>query len=116
MKGKVLKIVLIMALITTMVFADFLMVGYNIVQAVSTTNVENVDFDAYLKEENGNTYQKQVNVQQGDVLVLSMAVKDGGVLKEGKIKIENANFKIKEIENQYIKSINTATNEIELKS
>ena len=106
MEKKVLKTILAIMLIVTLAMADVIFLGFNIVNAMSTTNVANVEFDAYFNE---NTAQ----IQKGNNLTLKIAVKDVGTLKDAKLKIENENFKLKEIQNQWIKDINTAENEIE---
>ncbi len=106
MEKKILKTVLAIVLIITLAMADVIFLGYNIVMAASTTNVENVEFDTYFNE-------KEASIQKGNTLTVKLAVKNTGTLKDAKIKIENANFKLKEIQSQWIKSINTTENEIE---
>ena len=107
MEKKILKPLLAIMLIITLTLADVIFLGSSIVNAMSTTNVENVEFDAYFSE-------STAQIQKGNNLTLKIAVKEAGTLKDAKINIENANFKLRETKNQYIKSINTAENEIEL--
>lgn len=77
------------------------------------TNVDNVKYDVFIKREDGRAYETEANVSEIQTLVVNVRVKNQGVLKDAKIKIENANFNIiKEIENEYVKSIEN--NEIEL--
>ncbi len=106
MERKIFKTMLTIMLIITIAMADVIFLGYNVVSAISTTNVGNVEFDAYFNE-------KQASIQKGNILTLKIAVKDAGTLRDAKVKIENANFKLKEVQNQWIKNINTAENEIE---
>lgn len=108
MKEKIFKITLVCVLIMTLTMFDFIALGHSIVIAMdnATTNVKNVDFDVQSNE--------KANIAQGDKLTFKIAVKEVGVLKNGKIKIENANFNIQPVQDQYIKAINTDTNEIEL--
>lgn len=122
MKEKILKIILIFILIMTLIMADFIIVGQSIVIALAegsellnvTTNVNNVEFNAYFKDGNTSTYNKQSIVSEGDHLVLMVTVKEVGALENGKIKIDNSNFRLQEVQNEYIKNINIDTNEIEL--
>ena len=103
---------LVFCLIMTIAMADFIMLGANISIAITESNIENVEFDGYLKQEG------EVQIAEEQVLGLEVKVKDQGVLNNAKIKIENANFELlkDKIQNSYIKNINTQTNEIELNS
>lgn len=108
MKEKIFKTIVVCILIMTLTMFDFITLGQHIVIAMddSTTNIRNVDFSVHFNEKS--------NIQQGDSLIFNIEVKETGVLKNGKIKIENANFNFQPIQDQYIKNINTDTNEIEL--
>lgn len=122
MKKKILKISITLLLISTFILTDFLSVGYGIVNAVyeelenqkTATNEKNVEFDAYFLSNGNKTHYKENNLDEKDTLVLSINVKNKGVLNDAKIKIENANFAIEKVEDKYIKDINTETKEIEL--
>lgn len=122
MKEKMLKTILIAILIMTLTMADFVVLGQSIVIALTeeleyqgvTTDIKNVEFDAYFKDDDVKTHSKQSIIKQGDNLVLDIIVKEVGVLEEGRIKIENSNFKLQPTENQYVKNVNTDANEIEL--
>ena len=107
MEKKILRAILAIALIITLAMADVILLGYNVVKAISSTNIANVEFDAYCNNE-------QSIIQKGETLILKIAVKESGLLKDAKINVENANFKLTEVDNQYVKSINTSTGEIEL--
>ena len=107
MGRKILKTILAVLLIITLAMVDVIFLGYNVVTAISTTNVENVEFDAYFNEE-------VMPIQKENTLTLKIAVKESGLLKDTKIKIENANFKLTETQNQYIKKVDVLKNEIEL--
>ena len=106
MERKIIKPILARMLIITLTMADIILLGYNAVSALSTTNVEKVEFDA-------NFNAETAKIQEGATLNIQLAV-TSGLLKDGKIKIENANFKIKEVESKYIKNVNTIENEIEI--
>ena len=122
MGEKVLKIILVSILIMTLTLVHFIVVGQNIVIALTdeqnvqgfATNIDNVRFDVYFKDNEAKVYDKQSLITHGDNLFLNIMVKEAGVLEEGKIKIENSNFRLQETQNQYIKSINVENNEIEL--
>ena len=117
MKEKILKTILVSMLIVVLTIFDFILLGQNIAIAISeeiesATNVRNVEFAAYLKEDS-NSY-----VTEEQTLMLAINVKEKGVLNEGKIQIENANFTIlkDKVQDTFIKNINDQTNEIELNS
>lgn len=122
MKEKILKTILISILIMTLTMADFIILGQSVVIALTeeleyqgvTTDIKNVEFDAYFKDDDVKTHSKQSIIKKGDNLVLDIIVKEAGVLEEGRIKIENSNFKLQPTENQYVKNVNTDANEIEL--
>lgn len=122
MKEKILKTILICVLVMALTMVDFIVLGQNIVIALTeqleyqgvATDIKNVEFDAYFKDEDIKTHTKQSVIKQGDNLILDIIVKEAGVLEEGRIKIENSNFKVQPTENQYVKNVNTDANEIEL--
>lgn len=126
MKEKILKIILVSILIMTLAMFDFILLGQNIAIAIAegleeqqkTTSVENVEFDAYLKQGEYNVHEKEAQISSEEILILDINVKKRGVLNNGKIAIKNANFKIQKdkIQNNTIKNINLETNEIELNS
>ena len=126
MGRKVLQVLIVLILIMLLTGTNFIFTGYNIVLAVSenlvqtnkTTNVQNVDFDAYFKQECSFVNEKNVNICGERTLILYINVKDKGMLSNAKILIDNANFEIarEDIENQYIKQINMQEGKIELNS
>lgn len=124
MKNKVFKTIIVLILILLLTMTNFVLVGYNVVIAVSdnlegqdnTTNIQNIKFDAYLMLDNSKTYEKQIDMMLNDTLILYICVKDKGILNDAKIQINNANFKIikEEVQNSYVKDINEETSEITL--
>lgn len=73
-----------------------------------------IEFDAYFKENGANKHTKTLNVEgEEEELYLSLKV-GAGYLSNAKIKIENANFKLKVpvTKTNIIQSINPETNEI----
>ena len=124
MKGKILKSVVVLTVLITMLMANIVMLCYQIVEAVYeeletqniTTNIRNIDFDAYFLNEGVKSHVGQTNLTEVKNLVLNVNVKEAGSLNDAKIKIENANFEIlkDQVNNQYVKNINLDTNEIEL--
>ena len=126
MKEKILKLVTVISLIITLTSLNVIFLSYNVVMALADgleaqnndTNIANVKFDAYFKTEGGNTYYKQSNISDEQYLYINVNVVDKGSLENSKIKINDANFKIKDvaISNAFIKNINNETNEIELNS
>lgn len=120
MKGKLLQKATALILVLCMTMVNFLFVGANIVYAVSEKEVSveggKVKFDAYFKDSQGNKiYTKDANITEGATLYATIKL-ESGVLKDAKIKIENANFKLpNSIENGNVKSISQDNNEIYLK-
>lgn len=121
MKEKIFKIILISILIMSLTMIDFVVVGQGIVIALaegsemldSATNIKNVEFNAYFKDGDASTDNKQSIISDGDNLFFMIAVNEVGALENGKIKIENSNFRLKEVQSEYIKNINVDANEIE---
>lgn len=123
MKGKILKTILVSMIIVLLTALDFVLLGYNIVIAVSNsaiaaTNVENVEFDAYFNQDGSRIYEKTGDIDLEDTIVLHIEVKNNGELSDAKIQMNNANFKILKdrVQNTYVKEINDETNEITLNS
>ncbi len=124
MKRKILKLILVTMLIVLLTMADFIFLGYNFVLAVSenlgerniTSNIQNVEFDVYFKQDNSKIYEKQLNVDVEDTLILYISVKDKGILNDAKIQMNEANFEIvkEKVQNPNIKEINEEINEITL--
>lgn len=112
MKEKVLKTILVPILIMMLTMGQGISIAMGEVRE-TLTNVKNVEFAVSLKQE-----EEETKISSKPVLVLDVEVKDKGVLNEGKIKIENANFTIRkdQIQNSYIKNVKVEENEIELNS
>ena len=126
MKKRILRAIIVSILILLLTMADFIFVGYNFAIAVSenlegqnmATNIQNVDFDVYFKQENGTTHEKQMNIDAEDTLILYISVKNKGILNNAKIQLNNSNFEIvkDKVQNSNINQINDETNEISLNS
>lgn len=126
MRKRIVKAIIGSILIMLLTMADFTFIGYNLAIAVSenleeqnmTTNVQNVDFDVYFKQENGTTHEKQMNIDVEDTLILYISVKNKGILNDAKIQLNNSNFEIvkDKVQNSNVKEINEQTNEIALNS
>lgn len=119
---KAIRKITIFSLIILLLSAHIVILGETIANALELhnedTNIKNVKYDAYLKTEEGNKYEKQANISERETLVLNVKVNNQGVLRDAKINIDNTNFNIitEEIESEYIKQISAETNEIELNS
>ena len=95
MKEKLFRTVTTLILILCLISLDFVLLGYNVVLALSdsgisgdvSTNIHNVEFDAYFKQENTNLYEKQIDVANEDILYLRINVKNKGVLNNEKIQL-----------------------------
>ena len=109
----------------SLLMAEFVVIVQNIVNAMTneelenqsnSTNVSNVYFDAYFKDGENTTHSKESDLDEEETLIVNINVKNTGSIENGKIKINNPNFKIEKekISNQYVKDVNLETNEIEL--
>ena len=126
MKRRILKVLIASLLIVLLTMVNFVFIGYNLVLAVSenleeqntSTNVQNVDFDVYFKQDNSTIHEKQINVDVEATLILYISVKNKGILNDAKIQMANGNFEIvkDKVQNSNIKEINEETNEIALNS
>ena len=122
---KVFKKVVTLFLIFTLVAANFINLGFNIVLAISddelesqtiTTSYENVDFDAYFKNQDQKVHSSELNISSGGILYLSINVRDTGTVKDAKINMQGSNFKIDKsrISSEFIKEVNEEGNEVTL--
>lgn len=111
--------------IIALLMAEFVVIGQNIVNAMTneelenqsnSTNVSNVYFDAYFKDGENTTHSKESDLDEEETLIVNINIKNTGSIENGKIKINNPNFKLEKekISNQYVKNVNSETNEIEL--
>lgn len=120
MKGKLLQKTTALILVLCMTMVNFLFVATNVVYALSVSEVSiesgKITFDAYFKDKDGNkVYTKEANISEGATLYAKIKLQSG-VLKDAKIKIDNANFKLPEsISSKYVVGIDNATKEIKLK-
>ena len=93
MKSKILKTVIVLMLLASLTMVNFIYVGAGFISYAasnSTTNHKNVEFTAELKD--------------NKTLSLEVAVKNEGYLN-GEINIENANFKLKNSNSEYVNKV-----------
>ena len=113
MEGKILKVSVIILLIITMTMANFIFVGNTLfsyaVDNISTNN-DNIEFSAYFKDDNGEkTTNIEKSIQSSNTnLYFYVKVKKQGYF-DGKIILEEGNFKLKEVENEWINKIEANT-------
>lgn len=115
---------LIILILCSLLIIDIVLLSQGITLAIYdelemqtvNTNVKNVEFNAYFLKDEEKVHQDEKDIREEENLTLNINVKEKGVLEEGKIKIENSNFKIikDRVESEAIKDINEDTNEIEL--
>lgn len=120
-KRKLLKSIIVVALIMQMTSVNLILLGHNIALAVSDntgnegmysyldtkTNNKNVEFSAYFKDENGNIVTENTNAINSESLkmYLYVNVKQEGYFN-GEINLTNSNFTFKtDTKNDYIKKI-----------
>lgn len=112
------EIGIVVLLIMTIASTNFFLLGSRIALAAQNNDVDinNIEFDAYFLEDEQKTYSVEENIDEEQKLFLDINVNERGSIDNGKITIENANFKIlgNKVQNQYIKAIDTENNQIEL--
>lgn len=82
-------------LVFVMMFTYMSIVGEVVATSVSTlTNNENVEFDAYLKEDDAKTYAAIKKIGEENYLYSKITVKNAGYLKKVDILFDNPNFEI----------------------
>ena len=109
MKGKILKASVIILLIITMTIANFIFVGNTLISYALdniSTNNNNIEFSAYFRNENGD---EVTNIERGinssnTNLYFRLKVKKQGYFN-GKILLNESNFKLGEVKNTYINKI-----------
>ncbi|MFQ8988613.1 MAG: hypothetical protein ACLR6T_08010, partial [Intestinibacter sp.] len=87
-------------------------IAANLTSQNSKTNNQNVEFDSYFE---GNTYTKNFNIEQGATLYINLKIKNAGYLKEGIVRISDANYEIatEKLESEKVQS--ATENSISLK-
>lgn len=82
-------------LVFVMMFTYMSIISQVVATTVSTlTNNENVEFDAYLKEDETKTYAAIKTIGEENYLYAKVTVKNAGYLKNANITFENPNFEI----------------------
>ena len=79
-----------------------------IVENEKSTNLDEVSFDVYFKENTNKVYSSENSIKNGGKLYISVSLKDSGWISDGKVEFKNANFKISENEenkNQFVKNV-----------
>lgn len=115
MKNKIFKISVILVVILTMTMTNFVFVGSSLISYAldnnNSTNNNNVEFNAYFKNEKGDKVSNLdiLGNNAETMLYLYLNVKQEGYFNGTVHLEEGANFKLKETENQYIKSIESNT-------
>ena len=109
MKNKILKTILILALILTLTMVNFIFVGANFVSYAAekiSTNHANVEFDAYFKNEKGEGIQTLEILPNNEeqILYINLNVKKEGYFN-GKLQIKNSNFNILKIESEFVNKV-----------
>lgn len=93
MKSKLFKVVVVLMLLATLTLTNFVYVGAGVISYAASkteTNHKNVEFTAELKD--------------ASTLTLSVNVKNEGYFN-GKITIDNSNFKLKSSESEYVNKV-----------
>ena len=113
MKNKIFKISVVLLLIMTLTMTNFIFLGSSIISYATdniSTNHENVEFDAYFKDANGQkirTLERTANMQDIS-LYLSVNVNTEGFFN-GEITLSNANFDIVSSESGFVSNISDNT-------
>ena len=113
MKNKVLKMSIIILLIMTLTMTNFVFLGSSLISYAAdtiSTNHENIEFDAYFKDSNGQkitTLERTADMQEAS-LYLAVNVKTEGFFV-GQVELQNANFNIVSSESEFISKISGNT-------
>ena len=118
------KTLCIITIIALLVLPNFIFVGTSIAYVMyqeledqtQETNNKNVSFDVYFKQGENIVHSNETKIRDNDNLYISINVNSEGLLDQGKIIIQNSNFKIDKdkIEDKRIKEVNEETGEIYL--
>lgn len=121
--NRLLKKLVAVLLVITLASANLLILGmYSISYALTDkelagqttqTGNSNVEFNAYF--EGGSHIRKENMDSKTAKMYVNLKVKNAGYLKNGIIIFENVNFKMGDIKNEYIQSIDKENNKIVLK-
>lgn len=117
MKGKILKVIMVFAIIASMTLINVLNVGMQIVYAIENLEAQNtqindnVSFDVTL----GEKHEAELKISEGGNLYINLNVKNTGLLKGVKIEAQDANFKLGTPNNKQVK-VDNNTKTIEFKS
>ena len=101
MEGKIIKKILAAIMAIIIMSTDFVVLGTSLksyaAETSNTTNNKNIEFSAYFKDEKGEKVEElQTSIKKENIrLYAEIKVKNDGYLSEGKIELENSNFKIK---------------------
>ena len=113
MEGKLLQKVIAFVLVLCLTATNFIFVATSTVYAI-TADAEleggNIVFKAYFKEGDSQVTSKTASISEGATLYLSLDLK-AGKLEDGKIKIDNANFKMENVDSKYAR-VNAEEKEI----
>lgn len=120
MKSRVLKGVIVLALISVLIVANFIFVGNRLISYaldnISTeTNSKNVEFSAYFMDGEKATENIDIDMaSESAKMYLKIAIKGEGYMSNGNITLEGNNFNYTVSENSYVKKVDTKTNSIAL--
>lgn len=120
MKSRVLKGVIVLALISVLIVANFIFVGNRLISYaldnISTeTNSKNVEFSAYFMDGEKATENIDIDMASENAkMYLKIAIKGEGYMSNGNITLEGNNFNYTVSENSYVKKVDTKTNSIAL--
>ena len=110
MKGKILKVLLVLMIIASMTLINFLHTGMLIAYAAGENSEENsVEFNATINTE--NDYEGKLNIGQTGNLYINLKVSKGS-LNDAKIQLKNSNFKMGKADSKYV-TVNDSTKTIE---
>ena len=110
MKGKILKVLLVLMIIASMTLINFLHTGMLIAYAAGENAEENsVEFNATINTE--NDYEGKLNIGQTGNLYINLKVSKGS-LNDAKIQLKNSNFKMGKADSKYV-TVNDSTKTIE---
>ena len=105
-KAKIIASMLVFVMMFTYLSIVKEVVAVSLDEQTTRTNNSNIEFDAYLIEDDSKTYAAVKGIGEENVLYTKVAVKESGYLKNASISIENPNFKIAgEIDSEIVSKV-----------
>lgn len=114
MKERTLKVIVAIILAIALTISNWAILGMEIISyaldVINATNQENVQFEAYFKDAEGNkltTLERNINEKELSLYLKVSVVKEGYF--SGKISLGNSNFVLKSSNSEYVNKVENNT-------